>query len=331
MMNSDASRRTRTTAVFAFAASIALVFATAVPASAAPVPVYDDYPAAAPHYTSLSYQDTSTSEFGDRITLGGTARILDTVTVSFVDWACESDFDFVDGVWVATGDPCTTNPAGASFTHPITVNVYAVDSTVTPAIPGALLATVTDTVVVPFRPSSSGVEMCPEFSTDWYDAATEQCYPGTAFDWTFDLSSAAVVLPNDVIVAVAHNTESYGATPIGTAGPYDSLNVTAKDAAPSVGTNTDPDAVYLDSTWAGAYSDGGVGGTGVLRQDLGWSTFNPVFRVAASTPVVPDPALADTGVDTEAMTAGTWIGGGVLVAGLALFGFAAYRKRAARR
>jgi hypothetical protein len=167
-----------------------------------------------------------------------------------------------------------------------------------------------------FRPSAT--QSC---GTAWYDEETDSCNNGYAFDWTFDLSAGATVLPDDVIIAVAYNTQTYGASPLGVPGPYNSLNVTASDAAPTAGSNVDPDSVYWDSTYSGR--------TAGLRADPDWTSNNPVFRVTASAPTVAGDGdeLANTGVDSAAMTFGAIAAGGVLVVGAALFGFAAYRKR----
>ena len=40
------------------------------------------------------------------------------------------------------------------------------------------------------------------------------CYNGFAFNITFDMSSLNLTLPNDIIVGVAYNTQTYGARPL---------------------------------------------------------------------------------------------------------------------
>lgn len=323
-MMKNPSRRTRTSAVFAFVASLALVFAAAAPASAATVAVYNSIPATLPsNYVSLGFQAQQTSEFGDRVTLAGTNRVIENVTMGFSSWACETGFWNVVGVGA-----CSTTP-GATFNHPITVNIYAINGA-DATLPGALLASVTKTVAVPYRPSTDAVN-CPQSGTQWYDGTS--CSNGLAFVSNFDFSAGDVVLPNDVIVTVAFNTETYGSAPIGSDGPYDALNVGVSQAAPTLGTQ-DSSRVFWDTTTAAYYNDGGA--TGVLREALNspdlanaGGAYGGLFMTINAS--VPAPALADTGVDTEAMTAGTWIGGGVILTGVLLFGFAAYRKRALRR
>ncbi len=55
--------------------------------------------------------------------------------------------------------------------------------------------------------------------------------------------------------------------PIGGDGPYNSLNVGVGEPATIIGTDVDRDAVFMKSTWAGNYCDGGMIGT--FRYDGG--------------------------------------------------------------
>lgn len=75
---------------------------------------------------SLGYQATGTWESGDyvRPTQPG---VLSAIHVGMSSWACES------GGW-NTGDCSTT--AGATFSHPITLNLYGVDYSGTDPSPG---------------------------------------------------------------------------------------------------------------------------------------------------------------------------------------------------
>lgn len=298
------------------AAVLALLAAqvfVANPASAAPTPAYDSIPASLPpSWTSLGYEATSTDEFGDLVELGATDRDLDSITVGFVDWACEN----------GGGATCLTTP-GATWTHPITVNVYAEGAT--PDVPGALLATVTQTVTVPYRPSADAVN-CPTPAGTWFNPSTSTCHNGYAFTATFDFVPLVVTVPDRVIVTVAFNTEHHGATPIGATGPYNSLNVAVSTAlAPTVGTDVDADSMFLDSTWGGAYADGGAGGLDALRADDGnWPGYGLALRVntydiLSTLAVDPDPTSgggAAGGLPTLAATGSEpspWTG----IAGLA--------------
>ena len=65
----------------------------------------------------VSYGPTaySFSTIGDQITLGGTARSLNNVTVTLSSWACQQ------GSW--NGKNCVTQ-SGATFPQPITLTIW---------------------------------------------------------------------------------------------------------------------------------------------------------------------------------------------------------------
>lgn len=229
------------------------------------------------NYASLGFQATSTSEFGDYIHLGGTDRELDSVTVTFSTWARFSEY---------SSNP-TYSGNSVSWSHPITVNVYSSHLDVN-GEPDELLATTTQNVNVPWRPE--GDPSCPNTG---YGAGfawknnNGDCLNGLAFNQTFDLSSLNVVLPDDVIVAVAFNTQSYGSAPIGVSGPYNSLNVAVPASqAVAVGSDDDTDAVFWDTTYPG-YTAG-------LREDLGWSPNGTVaFEINTQEPLIGPPTSKD--------------------------------------
>lgn len=254
---------------------------------------------------SLGYEATSTSEFGDLVRLEYVGRKLGKVTVVMSSWGCES------GAWTGS---CLTTP-GATFDHPLTLNVYAVSG----GQPGALLASKTETFSIPYRPSADPVN-CPLAPTKWFNVGDSTCNNGFAVNVEWDFSSQGIVLPQDVIWTVAYDTTHHGANPIGTgaacySGPggcgYDSLNVGAESfpGSPFAGTDLDPDGAVLDSTWAGAYCDGGAGGTGTLRADTSagcWTDYRPLARIeepacAAARYVAP----AGSDVDNDCTSIGT--------------------------
>ncbi len=246
-------------------------------ALAAGTPVYDSVPAPVPgNVPSQAFQATQTSEFGDQVTLAGTNRLVTTVDVLLSSWGCES------GAWFSSD--CVTAP-GATFTHPITVNLYNVGSG---GAVGSLIATQTVTATIPYRPSADVA--CS--GGRWSDGTT--CFSGKAAVVSVDFTSQAVTLPDTVIVGVAYNTSGFGASPLGYAQPcnatpqgcpYDSLNVGLNTTStPSVGTDADPDSAYLDSETAGQYCDAGIGGTSSFRLDAGcWSGYVPALRINAAT------------------------------------------------
>lgn len=176
---------------------------------------------------------------------------------------------------------------GAKFGEPITLNIYNVNADNSL---GSLIATDTQTFEIPYRPSSDATD-CTASPGEWFDAASGTCYNGVATKVSWDLTSATLHLPSRVIVSLAYNTSDYGYQPYGDNTPchsssggcgYDSLNV-ALAAPPSVGSDPAPDGAYLNSTWSGAYGDGGAGGTGVFRFDpTGWTGYQPAIEVSTT-------------------------------------------------
>jgi len=173
-------------------------------------------------------------------------------------WGCES------GGW-STGD-CVTTP-GATFTHPITLDLYRVDmSTGTPRL-GSQIAVITRDFTIPYRPSADPVN-CPSEPSKWYSSADGKCYNGLATPITFDLTGKGITVPDEIIYGIVYNTtHSGGYYPIGESAPcytepggcgYDSLNVGVEDSQSLVGTDVDPNGAFLDSTWSGNYCDGGL-------------------------------------------------------------------------
>jgi hypothetical protein len=197
---------------------------------------------------SLGFQATQTNEFGDEVTLGGTARRLQSMSVVLSSWACET------GHW--TSGDCETTP-GATFDVPVTFTVYA-DAN---GAAGAVLAQQTQTVAVAYRPSTSS--LCT--GGKWYNSKDRTCYSGIVqtVQMTFD---GQTTLPDDVIWTVAYSTSGYGPAPHGysqpcnsdPAGcPYDSLNVGVWSApnAPYAGTDVNEDEAFrngaLEAGWTG--------------------------------------------------------------------------------
>ena len=179
-----------------------------------------------PNVVSRGPEAYAFREIGDAIVFpNGTGGTLTTVTVVMSSWGCTA------GNWFTAGT-CVTNPKGATFSQPITMNIYAVDDT-NSAKPkaGPLLATVTQTFDIPYRPSSD-TGHCD--GTAWFNPKDGNCYHGLAKAITFDFSGKKLSLPSQVLVGVAFNSTHYGPSPLGegkscfhtTQGcPYDSLNV----------------------------------------------------------------------------------------------------------
>jgi hypothetical protein len=159
---------------------------------------------------SWGAQAYSFNEWGGGVTFVGTARKLSTAIVTMSSWACES------GSWnvaYPAAGYCQTTP-GATYNVPITFNVYDVngDGTV-----GALIATKTQTFVIPYRPSSG---TCPSDMTAW----GPECVHGLATNITFTF--AGQTLPDTAIFGITYNTSNSGYAPLGgPGGPTDSLNI----------------------------------------------------------------------------------------------------------
>jgi hypothetical protein len=242
---------------------VALVVMTAGLASAAkPMPrvTYNSVPNNLPgNMPSVGFAATSTTEFGDSVTLDAGPRNADSVTVVMSSWACES------GTWF-NGDCSTTK--GATFSHAITLNLYEVLPSGEPDVPDGLLVTKTQTFAIPFRPSADPVRCT---GGAWYNKADKTCYSGFATKITFNLDGTT--LPDDVIWTVAYTPTNDGS---------DSLNVGVKtfSGQPSKGFDVDNTGVVMNSTWAGAYCDEGLGGTGTLRLDSGcWTGYTPLATI----------------------------------------------------
>ncbi|MEO5965651.1 MAG: right-handed parallel beta-helix repeat-containing protein [Candidatus Limnocylindrales bacterium] len=252
--------------------------------------IFDNSPAVLPgNLPSVGFEATSTSEWGTGVSFAGSRRALTTVVVTMSTWALHSTYPAM--------------PAGG-WTHPITLNLYAIDGTA----PGTLIRTITQTFAIPWRPEAD--PNCP--GTAW-KASDGNCYNGMAFNITFDLGGQ--VVPDSVIVGVAYNTSDYGAAPLRSStpagGPYDSLNVATfpgtgdgNTATPAlVGSLTSPLGTYLDSLWAGAYGDGGAI-TGTFRLDpVSWGGYQPAIQVSALSVCTPTGFSRD-GIDLTAAQIG---------------------------
>jgi hypothetical protein len=277
------------------AAAIGMISTQPAAAAGGPV-VYSAIPAAIPpNVPSLGFEATQTTEFGDEVGLTNTSTPLATARVLMSSWGCQT------GSW--TDGTCVTSP-GSTFSEPITFNVYAVNNSGPVPAPGALLATKTQTFTIPFRPSADPVDCTGADAGKWFSGGT--CYNGYATPITFDFTTGSpVMLPSQVIWTVAYNTSDYGTPPYGDATAchatsggcgYDSLNV-GLTPSNTVGTDTDPDGAFWNTSTAANYCDGGAGGVGILRYDTGvgvgpnncnighdWTGFTPAGEIQLASP-----------------------------------------------
>jgi len=266
------------------AAALALVGISVAQSSLAPaahaddtVVVFDSLPATAPgSLSSYGMQAYQMKEFGQRLQLGGTARGLSSIEIGFVNWACQN--------WASGANPCVTEP-GETFEVPITVNVYEAgsdDETV-----GALVATVSRDVDVPYRPSASDVCNDNRWSPNGVD-----CFNGYYFTADFEFL-AVPTLPDDVVVSVTYNTHTQGYSPVGAIGPVDSFNVAVSGTLGDVGGVADPaTSVFVNSATAAHYTPDLVDGTGIdpswlntFHAGRSWTQAPIPLRINAVTPV----------------------------------------------
>ena len=205
---------------------------------------------------SVGAEAYSFNEFGDEVTLApSTPRRLKRVTVTLSSWGCEQ------GHWYS-GD-CVTTP-GDTFAMPITLNIYKAtntDPSTDPVLAGPLIATVTQTFNVPYRPSAD--PLCTGADAGKWFLNGSGCFNGLAHNVTFTFPFRTI-LPETVVYGLAYNTTHYGYNPIGESAacytssggcPYDSLNI-ALSPTVTVGSKPYPDTVFQNAAVAGDYCDG---------------------------------------------------------------------------
>jgi hypothetical protein len=228
-------------------------------------------------------------EYGDEVLLAGSARKLQTVTVTLSSWACQS------GTW--NGDNCLS-AGSARYNMPLTLNIYRAstqqsDNTVRP---GTRIASIPTTFALPYRPSANDKKCKGSDAGKWYDSKSKACYNGKAVNATWKLSSLKQTLPDDVVIGVTYNTTHQGYNPVGESAScysssagcfYDSLNVGLNDvdAHPAVGQQRYPGTIFQGSTNPNQYCDG-TPAVGVFNQDSPddscWTGYIPEFKVTAS-------------------------------------------------
>jgi hypothetical protein len=270
----------------AFAIVAALTIA-AGPAVAATPPAYSDIPTTVPgNVSSIGFEATATSEFGDLITLEGTdrARAHLPMTVIMSSHACQSDAN-------ETPTPCTTTP-GATFSAKLTLTLY--DGTGGGI--GAKILSTTKTVKMPYRPSWDQKNCTTSGGWSVKSGSEFTCYSGQAVIVTFALP-AGKDLPDEFIWTISYSTAHYGPTVDGVTGkehsPMNSLNVGAKtfEAKPYYGTRPAPDTAIDDSV------------TGVLHVENDMATYAPLACFGLTCPGQKVGGI--TGTPPPTSTAGT--------------------------
>lgn len=251
----------------------AVLAATSHAALAADTVVYDAIPSPQPgNVPSLGFEARSMVAVGDVVQLGAGERTLRSFDVLMSSWAC------VEGTW--NGGNCAT-PPGATFEHPITVDLLSEDQT-------QVLASATKVFEIPFRPSAN-----PECGDGRWKDANGVCNNG--FGHVIRYSGADfgnLVLPERFLYRVSYNTRSHGPQPTGVPGPADSLNVGLRATATygqALAAGSDPNgstAIWQQTKFGGFYCDNGAGGINVFRLDAGCWTQQVAVRVTTTTPPV---------------------------------------------
>ncbi len=247
--------------------------------SEGPNVAYDSIPAPLHAVASVGFEASQGLELGDGVNLTHAGR-LTKIRYVLSSWGCQS------GRWY-TGN-CTTIP-NATFTMPITVNVYAVDNS-SPSHVGNLIVSKTSTFNIPFRPSSNP-RKCD--SQRFYSNVDAACVHGLAHVVMFDFFESGPTLPSQVIVSLVYNTTHNGPQPIGESAPcyhssagcgYDSLNVSTDGNGGPIGSPVDPNGIFASFTSAGEYCSRGTG----FRLDTPcWTGQHPQFEVDAVAPRGP--------------------------------------------
>ena len=239
--------------------------------------VYSSIPKPLKAVASVGFEATQAQELGDGVNLTRRGH-LQRVRYVLSSWGCQT------GHW-NTND-CVT-PHGATFPVPITINVYAIDTTNTSRV-GALLKTQTRTFNIPYRPSYDSVRCAG--TGEFYSAVDASCVHGLANVIVFDFSGPSVNLPLQSIFSLVYNTTHYGPNPIGEAAPcytspggcgYDSLNVSTDGPGGLIGSPYDPSGIFWNTSTPANYCDGGAGGL-IFRLDTPcWTGYHPQFEVRA--------------------------------------------------
>ena len=233
---------------------------------------------------SEGFECCSTKEFGDGLVFTKAGSHLTRISVVLSSWGCESGF------W--NTDNCLTTP-GSNFKEPITVNVYSVTTSPSGApAPGQLIATKTNDFFIPYRPSANDQQCFGSDLGKFYSAVDKKCDNGLAVRINFPFNRANVVLPQQAIVTVAYNTSDAGYYPYGQGtqcftGPggcgYDSLNVSAWGNGAFIGSNVDPNGVFVNFGDSAFYCNQTGNGSGMLQLDTPcWAGYHPEIEVSAS-------------------------------------------------
>jgi len=174
-----------------------------------PAVIFDNTPTVVPvSLPSYGAEAYGFNEWGGGVTFTGSARKLSTAMVIMNSWACQT------GAWnvpFGTAGTCVTTP-GATYSVPITFKVYNVGASNTV---GSVIASVTHTFAIPYRPSS----IAGSDGETWNGTNH-----GIAVPITFTFSGQT--LPGTAIFGITYQTTSSGYPALGAGNhPSDSLNI----------------------------------------------------------------------------------------------------------
>ncbi len=172
-------------------------------------------------YGSTGFAAVGFSGLAKYAGLAGTARKLHSCDVALVSWA-RYDTSSPNGYksWADSNPSLVVQPPANSypgnsggFYHPVTLAFYTYESDpVTETEKFRLLTTQTVQALIPWRPEKVA------------EGGANYSFNGYAFRVPFSFSDG-IILPQDVWISVSFNTQNYGTAPVGSPGPYNSLNV----------------------------------------------------------------------------------------------------------
>ena len=218
------------------------------------------------------------------MTLAPGPRELTTVSVVLSSQACET----------GAGTPtCVTTP-GATFDHPLTMTLYNVAGT--PAAPtvGSVIATLTDTFTIPFRPSADPVNCTGANAGRWFDGST--CFNRPRRGRGLRVPGGHHPSGHAHLGHRLQHQRRAATHPIGAPGPYDSLNVGSFTVNPTVGTDVDEDMAFISDRTTGGFVS-----------ELGWTGNRPMARIETQVPpTVPEAPSNVTATPGDGQVTLSW-------------------------
>jgi hypothetical protein len=217
-------------------------------------------------YISWPFSATKTSALGNLIIPAGTARVADHVEVVMVTWATAAQY------------PALAALDASGYRHPLTATLYNLQTSQNGTTTLSVLEQSTTQIQIPWRPAT-------------LPNGSPYPYNGYAFKALIPMS-AGITVSQNCVIAIGFNTQSAGASPLGTPGPYNTLNLAWSSADPIVGTDPDKNAVFWETEGASYYPVNDLNGPG-----------SPMLRLAARNTALTQPALLAA---TQPVNAGTY-------------------------